>query len=54
MHLPECQYLLSGTVESQGSSDNLPSVGSYNGSDSYSYKDPEQQCVDKCPVKEHY
>ena len=29
MHLPECQYLLSGTVGSQGSSDSLLSVGSY-------------------------
>ena len=30
MHLPECQYLRSGTVGSQGSSDSLLSVGSYN------------------------
>lgn len=30
MHLPECQYLRSGMVGSQGSSDSLLSVGSYN------------------------
>ena len=30
MHVPECQYLLSGMVGSQGSSDSLLSVGSYN------------------------
>ena len=29
MHVPECQYLLSGMVGSQGSSDSLLSVGSY-------------------------
>ena len=30
MYIPECQYLLSGMVGSQGSSDSLLSVGSYN------------------------